>query len=218
MVRQTFDANLKQLKEMLLQMGGLVEKALEDAVTSLEQMNVELAQTIVNNDVKVNDYENEIEGLSINLIATQQPVAKDLRKIIAAIKIASALERMGDLSVDIAKVTVRLNGQPLIKPLVDIPRMAEIAKKMVSDGLNSYVDEDVEKARSLAEMDDQVDKLYKEIINELFALMSKDPSTINQASQLAFVGRYIERIGDHATNIGESVIYLVQGKKPDLNL
>ncbi len=198
-------------------MGGMVEKALTDSIASLKELNQEMANRVVEDDEKINDFEHEIESAAIHLIATQQPVAKDLRKIISFIKIAGDLERMGDFAVNIARVTRRLEGEKLIKPLVDIPQMAETAAKMVNAGLNAYIDENVDLAYTLDDMDDQVDAFYKKILNELFEIMAKDPTTINQAIQLAFVGRYIERIGDHATNIGESVIYLVQGKKPDLN-
>lgn len=198
-------------------MGGLVEKALNDSITSLKELDQELANRVVEEDQHINDFEYEIEAAAVHLIATQQPVAKDLRKIISFIKIAGDLERMGDFAVNIAKVTRRLEGEKLIKPLVDIPQMAETAAKMVNTGLNAYIDENVELAYTLDDMDDQVDAFYKRILNELFEIMAKNPDTINQAIQLAFVGRYIERIGDHATNIGESVIYLVEGKKPDLN-
>lgn len=215
--RQSFDRDLKLLKDKLLEMGGMVEKALTDSIASLKELNQDMANRVVEEDEKINDFEHEIESAAIHLIATQQPVAKDLRKIISFIKIAGDLERMGDFAVNIARVTRRLEGEKLIKPLVDIPQMAETAAKMVNVGLNAYIDENVDLAYTLDDMDDQVDAYYKRIMNELFEIMAKDPSTINQAIQLAFVGRYIERIGDHATNIGESVIYLVQGKKPDLN-
>lgn len=217
MTRQTFDNYLLEIQGKLLRMGTLAEEALFKAIDSLKQLDPELAQLVVKGDSTVNDLESEIQETAVHLIATQQPVAKDLRKIVAAIQIASNLERMSDLAVDIAKVTLRLQGQKLIKPLVDIPKMADLAEKMIKDGLTAYIEEDVQLAQSLAHTDDQVDKLYKQILNDLFEIMTQNPATINQGVQLSFVGRFIERIGDHATNIGESVIYLVKGKKPDLN-
>ena len=169
------------------------------------------------NDIKLNQLEENIDDLGARIIATQQPVAKDLRRILIAFKMASDLERMGDLSVDIAKVVLRLEGQTLIKPLVDLPLMAEISQLMIYESIQSYVQENVDLAYKMAKDDDQVDALYSQVIGDLFALMIDNPKTISQASLISFVGRYIERIADHATNIGESVVYLVTGKRPDLN-
>ena len=150
-------------------------------------------------------------------MATQQQVAKDLSRMLIAFKISSDLERMGDLSVDIAKVVLRLEGQELIKPLIDLPRMADIVSVMIQESVQSYMDENVDLAYKSAKDDDQVDALYAQIIRELFSLMVENPKTVSQAMLLSFVGRYIERIADHATNISESVVYLVTGKRPDLN-
>lgn len=215
--RNSFESSLTDLKNTLLKMSGLVERVLDDAIRSLVQGDLELAESVIADDEKINDLEHQIENESIHLIATQQPVAKDLRKLVSAIKIASELERMGDLSVDIAKTTIRLKGEQLIKPLVDIPRMAGIAQQMVRESIDSYVMEDVEKAREMAELDNQVDALFSKVVRELHILAAEDVKKVDQTVPLAFVARYIERIGDHATNIGESVIYLVTGQKPELN-
>jgi phosphate transport system protein len=215
--RNSFEGSLTDLKNTLLKMSGLVERVLDDAIRSLVQGDLELAESVIADDEKINDLEHQIENESIHLIATQQPVAKDLRKLVSAIKIASELERMGDLSVDIAKTTIRLKGEQLIKPLVDIPRMAGIAQQMVRESIDSYVMEDVEKAREMAELDNQVDALFSKVVRELHILAAEDVKKVDQTVPLAFVARYIERIGDHATNIGESVIYLVTGQKPELN-
>lgn len=215
--RNSFEGSLTDLKNTLLKMSGLVERVLDDAIRSLVQGDLELAESVIADDEKINDLEHQIENESIHLIATQQPVAKDLRKLVSAIKIASELERMGDLSVDIAKTTIRLKGEQLIKPLVDIPRMAGIAQQMVRESIDSYVMEDVEKARVMAELDNQVDALFSKVVRELHILAAEDVKKVDQTVPLAFVARYIERIGDHATNIGESVIYLVTGQKPELN-
>ncbi|MNC29127.1 hypothetical protein D3C75_773640 [compost metagenome] len=144
-------------------------------------------------------------------------MAKDLRRIIVAFKISSDLERMGDLALDVAKATMRIQGQQLIKPLVDIPRMAEIVRAMITEAIQSYLDENTDLAYKMAQDDDQVDQLYSGMINELYTYMIEKPEFLNQAMLLTLVGRYIERIADHATNIGESVVYLVTGKRPDLN-
>jgi phosphate transport system protein len=161
--------------------------------------------------------EDKIMEIGAKLIATQQPVAKDLRRILSAFRIASDLERMGDLSVDIAKVVLRLEGQQLIKPLIDLPRMAEIIQLMTYESIQSFIQENVDLAYKMAKDDDQVDALYGQITRELSLMMMENPRNITQASLLSFVGRYMERFGDHATNIGESVVYLVTGSRPDLN-
>lgn len=215
--RNVYDEELKELKLVLSQMGGLVEKALSRSIEALKNMDADIARDVIEGDRKINELEHNIEEKVLGLILRQQPVAKDLRRIMAALKIASDLERMADLSVDIAKVAVRLEGEKLLKPLVDIPRMGEITKKMVTQSLNSYIDENVQDATALAAMDDEVDSLYNAIIRELINLMVEKPEFINQALQLSFVGRYIERIADHATNVAESVVYLVEGKRPELN-
>jgi phosphate transport system protein len=216
-LRNQFDSNLKELKATLLRMSGLVERVLDDAIKSLKSGDQELANKVIADDEEINALEHQIENEAIHLLATQQPVAKDLRRLISAIKIASELERMGDLSVDIAKITIRLHGQKLIKPLVDIPMMAEMAQQMVRNSIDSYVNEDVEKAQDLGELDNRVDEMFGKVVKELHFLGAKDVTAIDQTTSLSFVARYIERIGDHATNIGESVIYMVTGKKPDLN-
>ena len=215
--RKELDEGLEQLKLMLLEMGNIVERVLGEAMQALAAVDVDKAKSIIKEDIKLNQLEENIDDLGARIIATQQPVAKDLRRILIAFKMASDLERMGDLSVDIAKVVLRLEGQTLIKPLVDLPLMAEISQLMIYESIQSYVQENVDLAYKMAKDDDQVDALYSQVIGDLFALMIENPKTISQASLISFVGRYIERIADHATNIGESVVYLVTGKRPDLN-
>jgi phosphate transport system protein len=215
--RKELDEGLEQLKVMLLEMGNIVERVLGEAMQALAAVDVTKAKSIIKEDIKLNQLEENIDDLGARIIATQQPVAKDLRRILIAFKMASDLERMGDLSVDIAKVVLRLEGQTLIKPLVDLPLMAEISQLMIYESIQSYVQENVDLAYKMAKDDDQVDALYSQVIGDLFALMIDNPKTISQASLISFVGRYIERIADHATNIGESVVYLVTGKRPDLN-
>lgn len=216
-VRREFDQGLEQLNQWLVEMGELVERAVEQAINSLKDNNQELANKVIADDVKVNEMEEKIMELGLKLIATQQPVAKDLRRIIAAFRIASDLERMGDLALDIAKAVLRLQGEPLIKPIIDIPRMGEIIRNMTYEAIQAYVHENVDLAFKMAKDDDQVDALFSQITRELLLLMMENPRNIAQAQILSFVGRYIERYGDHATNIGESVVYLVTGKRPDLN-
>lgn len=215
--RLDFDHGLEEMTKLLIEMGNRVEKALLESMEALKNGDVETSKRIVKSDTELNQMEEKISEIGAKLIATQQPVAKDLRRILIAFKISSDLERMGDLSVDIAKVVIRLDGQTLIKPLIDLPRIAELVAVMIKESLQSYVDENVDLAYKSANDDDQVDALYAQIIRELFALMVENPKTVGQAMLLSFVGRYIERIADHATNISESVVYLMTGKRPDLN-
>ncbi|MDG0808245.1 phosphate signaling complex protein PhoU [Cohnella rhizosphaerae] len=215
--RREFDIGLVQLQNMLVEMGDRVEKALGDAMQALEGLNGPLAQRIVKADPELNRLEERIADLGSKLIATQQPVAKDLRRILVALKISSDLERMGDLSVDIAKVAIRLEGQSLIKPLVDLPRMATLAQGMIGESIRSYIDENVDLAYKMAKDDDRIDALYSQILRELFEMAGENQKNVGQAMNLCFVGRYIERIADHATNIGENVVFLVVGTRPDLN-
>ncbi|WP_256760325.1 phosphate signaling complex protein PhoU [Cohnella sp. WQ 127256] len=215
--RLEFDHGLEEMTDLLVEMGNRVEKALVESMNALKNGDVETSKKIVKSDTELNEMEYKISEIGAKLIATQQPVAKDLRRILIAFKISSDLERMGDLSVDIAKVVIRLDGQPLIKPLLDLPRMAELVALMIQESLQSYVDENVDLAYKSAKDDDQVDALYSQILRELFSIMVENPKTVGQAMLLSFVGRYIERIADHATNIAESVVYLMTGKRPDLN-
>lgn len=215
--RHNFDVALRELKLKLLKMGGDVQEAIRKSIAALEVVDPELAQTVVDGDKSINHEQHEIEDLCVRLIATQQPVATDLRKIVSGLQIATDLERMGDNAVDIAKSVIRMKGQTLIKPLIDIPRMAKIVDKMISNALNAYVENNTELARKLAEEDDEVDHTYRKIVEELFDLSRRDASVGEQAMTLAFIGRHLERIGDHATNIGEGVIYIMTGERSDLN-
>ncbi|GAB6988493.1 phosphate signaling complex protein PhoU [Paenibacillus pini] len=215
--RKELDQDLEELRSLLRQMGQHVVHALEEAVESLKTLDAVKAQEVVKDDVKLNAMEEQIMEIGSRLIVTQQPVAKDLRRIIVAFKISSDLERMGDLALDVAKVTLRLQGQELIKPLIDIPQMANIVKIMIEESITAYLDENTDLAYKMAQDDDQVDHLYSQIITELYSYMTNNPETLSQAMLLTLVGRYIERIADHATNIGESAVYLVTGRRPDLN-
>lgn len=216
-VRQSFEDDLKALEQDILRMGSLVEEAIAQSIRSLARQDVEMAEEVIRNDEFIDDLELEIEDRCLKLIATQQPMAKDLRRISTGLHIIIDLERMGDHASDIARVAKFIADEPLIKPLIDIPRMAELAQKMVKDCLDAYVQESVELAYSLAEADDLVDHLYSQVFRELLTYMMEDPRTIKQATYLLLVSRYLERIADHATNVGERVIYLVTGERKDLN-
>ncbi|MDU4696681.1 MULTISPECIES: phosphate signaling complex protein PhoU [Paenibacillus] len=215
--RKEFDQNLEDLRQLLRQMGEHVEHALTESIDALQALDSAKAKAIVARDVELNQMEEQVMEIGSRLIVTQQPVAKDLRRIIVAFKISSDLERMGDLAIDIAKVTTRLEGQKLIKPLIDIPKMSELVILMVRESLQSYLDENTDLAYKMAKDDDEVDHLYSQMIHELYAFMIANPESLQQAMLLTLVGRYIERIADHATNIGESAVYLVTGHRPDLN-
>ncbi len=212
-MRQSYDQELEGLRTELLRMGDLVGKAIEDAVQSLAKQDEELAKRVITGDDVIDQMEIDIEDKCMVLIARQQPLARDLRIIGTGLKITTDLERMGDHAFDIAKVTLRLAKQPLIKPLVDIPRMARMAQAMLKDSLEAYMKLDIALAERVCLADNEGDDLYQQVFRELLTYMMEDQRTIGQATQLIFVGRYLERIADHATNIAEWVIYLVTGQR-----
>ena len=216
-VRENFQLQLEEMKQAVIQISKLTEEALLESVEALKSQNLDKALEVIENDNKINVLEDEINDLAILLIAKQAPVASDLRRIIAAIKISSDIERMADFAVNIAKSTIRIGKQELIKPLEELPNMAHHAIKMLTAATKAYVEEDVALAKELADMDDFVDETYGKIIKELLELMTKNPDHLSQISQLLFVCRYIERTADHATNIAESIIFLVKGKRYGLN-
>lgn len=218
-IRQSFHQSLESLQQEILRMGSIVEQVIAKAVESLAKLDSKIANEVIEGDTIVDELELQIEDQCLKLIATQQPMAKDLRKIAAGFKIITDLERIADYSVDIARTANRIiaTGQPLIKPLIDIPRMAELAQNMVKQALDAYVHGDVKLAYAVAESDDQVDHLHNQIFRELLVFMMEDPRTITQATYLLFVSRYLERIADHATNIAEEAIYLETGERKELN-
>ena len=212
-VRQNYDQALEDLRQEILRMGNLVDRAIEDAVHSLAVQDVELARKVIAGDDIIDNLEHSIEDKCIVLIARQQPIARDLRIISTGLKLTTDLERMGDHAYDIAKITLKLADQPLIKPLIDVPRMAHMAQKMLKDSLDAYVRLDITLAEQVCLADDEVDSLSDQVFRELLTYMMEDPHTIGQATQLIFVARYLERIADHATNIAEWIIYLVTGQR-----
>lgn len=217
MNRTHFEKELEDLHYDVLKMGSLVEEAIANAITSLVNHDVQLAQKVIDDDDRIDKKEVEIDNKCARIIVTQQPIARDLRIVLTGLKIVTDLERMADHAVDIAKTTIRIADQKYIKPLIDIPRMAEIVGEMVKMSLDSYVRQDLELAKSIGEKDDIVDAFYKQIFRELLTYMIEDPKTIDQATQFLFVARYLERVADHATNICEWVIYLDSGEHTDLN-
>lgn len=217
MNRTHFEKELEELHYDVLKMGSLVEEAIANSIVSLVNHDVQLAQKVIDDDDRIDKKEVEIDNKCAKIIVTQQPIARDLRIVLTGLKLVTDLERMADHAVDIAKTTIRIANQKYIKPLIDIPRMAEIVREMVKVSLDSYVRQDLELAKSIGEKDDIVDALYKQIFRELLTYMIEDPKTIDQATQFLFVARYLERIADHATNICEWVIYLDSGEHTDLN-
>lgn len=216
-LRKSFHEELERLQQDLLRMGTIVEEAINHAVKSLKDKDLDLAKRVIDEDRIVDDMQIDIEQRCLGLLALQQPMARDLRTIGTALKIVTDLERMADHAVDIAKVTIRLQGQPYIKPLIDVPRMAEIAQKMVRLALDSYVHRDADLAYNMTKYDDEVDSLYGQVFRELLTYMMEDPSTIRQATHFLFVASHLERVADHATNLGEWIIYMVTGERKELN-
>ena len=208
-MRKNFEQELEDLNQDVLKMGSIVEQTIYKAITSLVERDVNLAEEVVSNDDQVDDYQDKIEQECIKLMALQQPVAKDLRRIDMISKLVSDLERIADLSQNIAKFTCRFKDEELVKPLVDIPRMAEIVQGMIRDSLEAFINSDVELAKEVAKKDDEVDKLDNQIFRELLTYMMEDHRMIRQGNKLMFVSRYIERMGDHVTNICERIIYII---------
>jgi len=207
-----FDAELTHLKEMLLREGGMVEAAVRDSAKALVDRDSELARKVIAEDPLINALENDIDEECIRLIALRQPKAGDLRLITTTMKINTDLERMGDLAVDIAERAAELAAEPILKPYIDIPRMASIAQEMMKDALDAFVRGDAALARAVIDRDDAVDALTVQIFNELMIFMVRDPEIIPRAARITYVAKYLERLADHATNIAEMVIFLVEGR------
>ena len=207
-----FEVELQALKNRLLRMGALVEERVHGAMQALMERRLEAAEAIVAGDAEVNDMQIEIDDRCLKLLALQNPMASDLRLITAAMKINADLERIGDQAVNIAENVIKLLPQPPLKPLIDIPRMAEIAQQMTRDALDSFVRKDATLARDVLARDDEVDNLKDQVFRELLTYMMADPGTIQRAIALILISRNIERIADHATNIAEDVIFLVEAK------
>jgi phosphate transport system protein len=206
------DAELKDLREKILLMGGSVELQVQDALQALTERNSDLAIRVVENDLGVNALDVEIDETCLRLLALHQPTAGDLRFITTAMKISTELERVSDLAENIAERAIELNKEPQLKPYIDIPRMANWTIRMVKEALDAFVDRDATLARKVCRDDDFVDDLTEQLFRELVSFMLEDPRTITRAIRLTFIGKYFERIADHATNVAELVVYMVEGK------
>jgi phosphate transport system protein len=211
-MREAFEGHLSDLEQDLFTMGEMVTIAVKRSIKALRERDVEEAKRIKNDDTIINQKRWDIEEKCINLIATQQPVAKDLRELIAVLNIITDLERMGDYAEGVAKIVIKLGDQPPVKPLIDIPRMAEIAVDMINKSLRAYAERNEKSARLICDMDDDVDELYHQIIRELITIMIEDPRTITRSTYLIWVSHNLERIADRVTNICERIIFLVTGE------
>ncbi len=205
-----FQKELNKLKEQILKMGGLAEQAINNAVEALVKRDTPLAEKTIAEDSKIDEVEITIDEQCLKLLALHQPMAADLRFITSAMRINYELERIGDQAVNIAERVLVLNQEPQLKPYIDIPRMAEITKKMVKDVLDAFVNRDPALARNICERDDQVDALNDQVFRELLTYMMADPKTITRAVILIIISRCLERIADHATNIAEGIIFMVK--------
>ena len=217
MTRHAFEEQLDVLHRKLLTMGTLVEEAIHKSIKSLVERDMMLAEQVITSDPVINDLEQEIQSECFRLIALQQPVGSDLRLHGTMLKLVTDLERMGDHAVSIAKTTRRLMAEPYVKPLIDIPLMADHVKAMVRDCLNAYIARNKEAAEEIAARDDIVDKLFSTIFRDLIEVMTKNGTAISQGTHLLLVAQYLERIADHVTNICEWIIYMSTGKMTDLN-
>ncbi|RLA76272.1 MAG: phosphate transport system regulatory protein PhoU [Deltaproteobacteria bacterium] len=217
MVRNQYEHELERLKEQIVELGGIVDALIRDSVVSLKGHDMSLAQSVIERDGGVDNLACEIEKLCLRLIALQQPMAVDLRTIVTALKIQIDLERMGDLAVDIARVTIYTKGEPHVKPLIDIPRMSDMVREMLDSAIRAFHDSDGDLAYQTAEQDDLVDGLYDQVRRELLTYLVEDPKKLASISNLLFVSKYLERIGDHAVNLCENVIYMATGDRVHLN-
>jgi phosphate transport system protein len=212
-MRVGLQSALADLYRQLLELEGLVERSLGLAVEALKVRDADMAETVMVGDDAIDALAARIEEEAIRIIALHQPVGSDLRRIIGTIRVTIDLERVADLAGNIAEIVPDLARQPLLKPLIDIPRMMQIAQQMLHDGLNALRDDDTELARQVCLRDDEIDGLYMQIFRELVSFISEDPRTTSRAIPLLFAARHLERVGDHATNIAEIVFYQKTGQR-----
>jgi phosphate transport system protein len=211
-MQRHFHEEIEALKQTLLAMGGLVEDQIRRVMQALLERNDALALEVIERDRQVNAYDIEVDETCVNLLALHQPAAGDLRFITTAMKIVTDLERIGDQAVNIAQRALELSQEPQLKPYIDLPRMAEKAQRMVKESLDAFVARDTELARRVCAADGEVDALKEQIFRELLTFMMEDARTIPRAIRLILISRFLERVADHATNIAEMVVYMVEGK------
>jgi phosphate transport system protein len=218
MTRTAFERQLGEIQEDMLVLAGMVEGAIRRSLDALVNRDIALGHQIIEDDLKINNLRYETEERCLELIATQQPLASDLRTIVAVLHIIVDLERMGDHAEGIAKIATLLADEPPLKPYIDIPRMAEVAEGMLRDSIEAFKERDVAMAREICNRDDQVDALYDQVYRELLIYMLNDPRTIERATRIMWVAHNLERIADRVTNICERVVYMVAGKIEELNV
>jgi phosphate transport system protein len=214
--RTTFHKRLKEIQDDLLAMGSMVEKAISRSIEALKKRDLAMAEQVIADDLKINEKRFYIEEKCIQLIATQQPMASDLRIIVSVLFVTSELERIGDHAEGIASIVLMIGDEPPLKPLIDIPRMAEKTKDMLRRSLAAFVNRDAEAARQIVVEDDEVDGLYDEVFRELLTFMAEDPKTITRATRLLWVGHNLERSADRVTNICERTVFIVTGKMEEI--
>ena len=217
MVRERFTQKILEVKQKVLKMGTLVENIIDTAVTAMNTQDLVLARNVLKKDDEIDQLELEIEKECMMLLALQQPLAKDLRTIASVLKIITDLERMGDNAVNIAEVILEIGEEPILNSLKDIPRMADIAQKMLKMSLDAFVNEDIALAQKAAERDEDVDRLYETVINDFLNIITEKRELTKQGTKLLFLGRYLERIADHSTNICERTIYMITGELKEIN-
>src|SRR5580700_4935692 len=208
---KSYDEELTRLGNMIVEMGGLAESQLSAAIDAVAKRDSALAALVVEGDAKVDDLERELDNLAIRLLALRQPMARDLREIFAALKIASDLERMGDYAANVAKRSIALNQSPPVKPVYAVPRMGRLCQAMIKDILDAYVERDAEKALAVWLRDEELDEMYTSLFRELLTYMIEDPRNITSGTHLLFMAKNLERVGDHTTNIAETLYFLVHG-------
>ncbi len=216
-VREKFDFELNSAQEQLINLSTMAVNALNKSMEALINQDVDAALEVIEDDKDINQLEEFINDRVILLIAKQSPVATDLRRLVVTIKVASDMERVGDYAVNIAKETIRIGNQELLPQIGQIQQMQKLAVAMLRQVIDAFVEEDVIKAKEIAELDDQVDELYGDVIRKLMRAGGENPGRLSQITQLAFISRYMERSADHATNIAEQLFYLVRGQHYDLN-
>ena len=217
-LRASFDRALRELQDEVLALGSMVDRAIERSIEALKRLDQQAARDIIQEDLEINQKRFQIEEQAIELIATQQPLARDLRTIVAVLNIIVELERMGDYAEGIAKIVLLHRDQPLLKPLIDLPRMADKARDMLRRSLDALVERDAEAAKAIAAEDDEVDALYDQVYRELLTYMIQDPRTMDRATWLLWTAHNLERIADRATNICERVVYEVTGRMEEMNV
>lgn len=218
MTRVTFERELSEIQEDMFAMAAMVETAITRGIQALKNRDVELARSIIADDLEINKKRYETEEKCLEIMATQQPLAGDLRTLVSVLHITVDLERMGDHAEGIAKIVIMLADEPALQPYIDIPKMAEVAIEMLRGSLEAYRDRDTARAREIVNRDDEVDALYDQLYGELLTFMIAEPDTIQRATYLIWAAHNLERIADRVTNICERVVYLVEGKIEDLNV